>query len=71
MEKKEFAIGEEFQFGLKKLRCEKALIRGHDHCDGCYMYENCLDCHDMHEFMGICYGDFRSDNTDVIFVEVK
>lgn len=71
MEKKEFAIGEEFQMGLVKLKCVKASVKGHDHCNGCYMFENCLDCHDMREFMGSCYGDFRLDRTDVIFVEVK
>lgn len=68
MEKKEYAVGEEFQFGLKKLRCEKNKNRAK--CTGCiFMYGGCG--HFMRDCVGECTDDFRSDKTDVIFVEVK
>lgn len=68
MEKKEFAVGEEFQFGLKKLRCE--IGSGHSDCKGC-IFRDAGCGYFIATCVGECSGNFRSDKTDVIFVEVK
>ena len=67
MEKKEFAVGEEFRFGDVRLKCVKE--QGVS-CQGCYfdIKENCVN---YSELIGLCAGYWRSDKTDVIFVEVK
>lgn len=69
--KTEFAIGEEFQYGLKTLRCV-AVENRVDICNGCVLKPTipnveCCDC----RFTGSCDGNEREDATDVIFVEVK
>lgn len=65
MKKKEFKVGEEFQFGLFKLKCVKSKKEGT--CMGCFFlnYSNC-DA----EFIGDCIAVRREDNTSVIFVEI-
>lgn len=68
MEKKEFAVGEEFQFGLKRLRCEKDTSK--TPCNGCVFVVN--ECDEfINSFVGPCTSQVRTDKTDVIFVEVK
>lgn len=69
--KTEFAVGEEFQYGLKTLRCV-AVENRVDICNGCVLKPTipnveCCDC----RFTGSCDGNEREDATDVIFVEVK
>lgn len=66
MKKKEFKVGEVFQFGLFKLRCEKSKKDGT--CVGCF-FLNYSDCNT--EFVGDCIAVRREDNTSVIFVEVE
>lgn len=68
MEKKEFKIGESFQYGLVKLKCVKAKNEK-DACDGCIFKSH--DCLDYKVFAGRCQSYLREDKTDVIFVEVK
>lgn len=68
MGKKEFQIGEEFQFGHKRLRCERDIEKCL--CKGCvFRGVSCggfiADC------VGECSKSMRTDKTDVIFVEVK
>lgn len=62
MEKKEFAVGEEFQCGLIKLRVEK----GGKNCNKCYLRGSC-----KYSITGPCSAEIREDKTDVIFVEVE
>lgn len=70
MEKKEFAIGKEFQMGLKRLRVEKQK-KGEcrKNCDGCAFQD--IICDFVADYVGDCRVEFRTDKTDVIFVEVK
>lgn len=68
MKKKEFAVGEVFQFGLKKLKAKK-FIGDKQRCELCALY--CTDCEDLYGFTGSCIGESRSDKTNVIFVEVE
>lgn len=63
--KTEFAIGEEFQYGLKKLRCVKS--KNPTPCEGCYFEDRPCDP----EEIGNCKYDSRSNGENVIFVEVK
>lgn len=63
--KTEFAVGEEFQYGLKTLRCVKPKNPGL--CEGCYFEGQSCD----EEERGRCVADSRSDGENVIFVEVK
>lgn len=70
MEKKEFAVGEEFQFGLKRLRVEKDTKE--TPCMGCVFCSPTFLCGDIvKNFIGQCMGCARTDKTSVIFVEVK
>lgn len=69
MEKKEFAIGEEFQMGLTRLRVEKDSKT--TPCKGCIFDSSDITCENVEDFVGRCLGCNRSDRTDVIFVEVK
>jgi hypothetical protein len=68
MTKKEFQIGEIFQYGLVKMLCKKA-----DATRLCY---DC-DFYDLHneccigDYVGECSGRNREDKTDVIFVKVE
>lgn len=63
--KTEFAIGEEFRYGLKTLRCVKS--NNPIPCEGCYFDMRHCD----EEEIGNCMYDSRSDGENVIFVEVK
>lgn len=63
--KTEFAIGEEFQYGLKTLRCVKSETPAF--CDECYFGRKPCD----EEEKGHCVADSRSDGENVIFIEVK
>lgn len=68
MNKKEFAVGEVFQFGLKKLKVEE-----------CNRVDKCLDCSLeglcknslIGGFVGDCMEICRDDETEVIFIEVE
>lgn len=68
MPKKEFQIGEVFQYGLVKMLCKKA-----DATRLCY---DC-DFYDLHneccvgDYVGECLGRNRKDKTEVIFVKVE
>ena len=66
--KTEFKIGEEFQFGLIKLKCMKE--QGNDDpCQGCYFNDNFEPlCHS--DIVGDCCKLDRKDKTGVIFVRV-
>lgn len=68
MEKKEYKIGEVFQFGRIKLKCEKYKNKKSP-CFGC-TFEHC-NCLYAQYFTGPCQDSIREDKTDVIFVEVK
>lgn len=66
MPKKEFKIGEVFQFGLVKLRVEEGGLKS---CNDCYLdnfncYENLID------LVGRCDRS-REDKTDVIFIKME
>ena len=65
--KKEFKVGEVFQCGLVKLRCEKGYCCS---CDKCY-FKDKGNCHEFFDFSGSCYASEREDKTDVIFVKVE
>lgn len=66
MVKKEFKIGQTFQFGFVKLKCEV----GHNRCDGCALFD--IDyCENLCAFIGECDAKYRKDKTDVIFVKVE
>lgn len=67
MAKKEFKVGETFQCGLVKLKCEKV------HCETCmdcyFRYED--NCEVFFKFIGSCCASNRVDKTNVIFVKVE
>lgn len=68
MTKKEFKIGEVFQCGLAKLRCEKAETE--ERCLQCSLYNDLEDvCCGFR--VGSCDGEDREDHTDVIFKLVE
>ena len=70
MEKNEFAVGEEFQFGLKRLRVEaQDYSEQPKGCDECVFRDTV--CDDFADYVGDCRSAFRSDETNVFFVEVK
>lgn len=70
MEKEEFKVGEVFQYGLAKLRCEKSGIKDTDRCLQCDLYD---------DWEGTCCGFWsgncdrreREDKTDVVFKKVE
>lgn len=64
MDKKEFSVDEEFQFGLKRLRCVK-----NDDCDKCFFCK--VPCQNLVEYTGHCSSIHRTDKTGVAFVEVE
>lgn len=66
MDKKEFKVGEVFQYGLKKLKCVKSTQRYS--CIGCY-FKDKESCDKIH--IGSCFDERREDKTDVIFVKVE
>lgn len=68
MKKKEFKIGETFQYENVKLKVEKAK----DLCSGCYFIENGLDCTgEIEKTIGDCTLIGRKDGQEVIFVKVE
>lgn len=70
--KKEFAIGETFQYGLVKLKCVKAPCKYQsDNCYQCALYYDWEDVCLGQEFIGECGRREREDKTDVIFVKVE
>lgn len=70
MAKKEFKIGETFQFGFVKLRVEKPDSNDLLLCEKCFFYCGC--CIDkIKDAIGNCAWDRREDKTDVIFVKVE
>ena len=70
MKKKEFAVGEVFQFGLKKL---KVVADGSEKdglgCGLCDLYE--IHCELLSDIVGDCDCSLRSDGENVHFVEVE
>lgn len=64
VEKKEFTIGEEFRFGLIKLKCVIAPEKAD--CGGCIIGDSDINCS---YFIGYCTEEERSDKTDVIFIK--
>lgn len=68
MKKKEFAVGETFQFGLKKLKVK--VTTPSLKCMYCYFTEACKDT-DPTDVVGECEANKRSDRMEVIFVEVE
>lgn len=65
--KTEFALNEEFQCGLKRLKCVRTKKKGD--CSGCFFEES--GCLFSVELVGNCCPSTRSDGKDVIFVEVE
>lgn len=63
----EIKVGEEFQFGLDKLRCEKLPEDALDSCAGCCFYERSICPINIR----YCTGFLRTDKTDVIFKLVE
>lgn len=59
--REEYAIGEEFQIGAARFRCEKS----DGTCTGCF-FENTI----CPITLGYCSSRFRTDKTDVIFKEI-
>lgn len=67
MERKEFKIGEEFQFGRIKLRVEKCDV---DSCENCFFAKYRVRCYLIEE-VGSCTEIGRTDGTSVKFVKVE
>lgn len=70
---KEFKVGEVFQFGLIKLKVEKAnygVLKDYK-CNGCEF--ECLSCdfYFYDSYIGQCNAGLREDKTDVIFKKVE
>ena len=71
MKKKEFAVGETFQFGLKKLKVVEQPESVN--CSQCPLLDICepdLFQDFLLPLVGYCDRDNRSDGKSVIFVEV-
>jgi hypothetical protein len=72
--KTEFALNEEFQCGLKRLKCVKSknpvIEYSDDRCVGCFFFE-CGSCYSSSGIAGECFSSERIDGNDVIFVEVE
>lgn len=69
MPRKEFKVGEVFQCGLIKLRCEESRITG-SCCEGCFFHFSCFK-ETTENIAGPCARTHRNDKTDVIFVKVE
>lgn len=69
--KKEFKIGEVFQFGFAKLKVEKTDVKLCDQCEKCFMYDYLYNCKDLVDIIGSCEAKNREDKTDVVFVKVE
>lgn len=62
----EYKVGEVFQFGKKKLKCVLGT------CDKCVMrHVDSIGCDVMSDYLGNCKANDRSDNKNVIFIEVE
>lgn len=66
--KKEFKVGEVFQCGLVKLRCEKVETYS---CEGCLLNDIFETQGYCKKLVGECDSMNREDETDVIFVKVE
>ena len=66
---KEFKVGEEFQCGLVKLRCDKKpeYCTPLRRCEYCFLVPN-IRCNQLG---GNCRSCTREDKTDVVFVKVE
>lgn len=64
-------VGEVFDFDRFKLKVK--ITNNSDACYGCYFDKLDHECQKIHviEETGLCYGGFRGDKNDVIFVEVE
>lgn len=71
MAKKEFKVGEIFQFGFAKLKVEKSDEKLCDQCESCFMYDYMYNCRLFIDIIGSCEAKHREDKTDVIFVKVE
>lgn len=73
MKKKEFKIGDTFQFGLIKLRVEEREEYCCNCCKGCYFLDNDdLQCgEEIEKLAGYCSSSVRSDGKNVAFVKVE
>lgn len=69
MKKKEFKVGETFQFGLIKLRAVERTYC----CKGCYFLDNDdMQCgEEVEKIVGHCTSSERSDGKSVAFVKVE
>lgn len=65
--KKEFQIGEVFQFGLFMLKVKKPEI---GLCRGCIFNSGFYDCDSITDFTGSCSCCEREDKTSVIFAKI-
>lgn len=65
----EYKVGEVFQCGLIKLRCEESRIIG-SCCEGCFFHFYCFK-ETTRNIAGPCARTQRKDKTDVIFVKVE
>ena len=63
-------VGSKFEFCGKLLRVEE---NKRADCSECFMFEHDLPCQNsiLMDMTGYCFDDTRSDNKDVIFVEIK
>lgn len=69
-----FEVGEEFQMGLVRLRCEEEeeneeAVRADELCLNCF-FRN-IHCDSVRGCIGNCFGEDRPDGKDVVFVELK
>lgn len=62
----EHKVGETFDLDGVKLKVEKA---NNDPCEGCYFKNLYFAC--LSNKMGFCSSSMRTDNTSVIFKEIK
>lgn len=75
-EKQCFDIGEEFHYGLRRMKCVEATGGGgvfNYYCNGCFFFDEYAEgnCIDFKESCGLCKKEFRPDKKNVIFVELK
>lgn len=68
MAKTEFKVGEEFDFGLMKLKVEKRTPW--DGCCKC-VFHNTKLCKYIDKYIGSCFDFKRSDKTDIVFVKME
>ena len=64
MAAKEYAIGEEFDFGRKRLK-----VVPHTDCYQCVLCN--VDCFTLQEFIGHCDIHRRNDSESVMYIEVN